>query len=56
MKRYRVRVTERHVDYVWITAEDRDLARDQAHVVAECVYESLDDCEIVDEQDVYNEE
>lgn len=47
MKTYRVKVTEKHSDYVWVDAEDEEQAKIKAVELAECEYESLYDCEIV---------
>ena len=56
MKRYRVKVTEKHVDYVWLTAPTSDIAEDRAHVYAECEYDCLYDCEVVDSEELTDEE
>jgi len=52
MKRYKVRVVESHVDYVWIEAPTAREAADLAPALSECNYECLYDCEIVDEEDI----
>ena len=49
MTTYRVKVTEKHCDYVWVKASSRDEARELAPAEAECEYELLYDCEIVEE-------
>ena len=49
MKKYRVKVTEKHSDYVWVEAESASEAEDLAPQEAECQYESLYDCEVVEE-------
>lgn len=52
MKEYRVKVTEKHVDYVWVKAESQEEAKKKAVEEAECEYECLYDCEIVAEEDI----
>ena len=52
MKEYRVKVTEKHCDYVWVKAESRDEALEKAPSLAECEYELLYDYEIVEEIEV----
>ena len=52
MKEYRVKVTEKHVDYVWVKAESSVEAKDRAHALSECEYDVLYDCEIVSENDI----
>lgn len=52
LKEYRVKVTEKHSDYVWITAASPEEAKDRAHELSECEYECLYDCEIVGEQEI----
>lgn len=51
MKDYRVKVTEKHCDHVWVKADSREEALSKAHGYAECEYECLYDCEIVEEDD-----
>jgi hypothetical protein len=41
MKRFRVKVVEKHSDYVWVDAVTAEEAEDKAHELAECEYESL---------------
>ena len=41
MKRFRVKVVEHHIDYVWITAETASEAEDMAPAEAECEYDVL---------------
>ena len=38
MRRYRVEVTERHVEYVWVDAESEEEAEDKAVEFAECEF------------------
>ena len=54
MKRYRVKVTEKHSDYVWVEAESSSEAKDLAPSYADCKYESLYDCEVVEEEGLDN--
>lgn len=51
-KRYRVKVTEKHSDYVWVEAESASEAKDNAHQLAICEFECLYDCEVVGEEDL----
>lgn len=50
-KRYRVKVTEKHVDHVWIVAASADDAKALAPEFAECEFDSVYDCEVVAEED-----
>lgn len=50
-KEYRVKVTEKHVDYVWVKAKSAEEACGKAHELSECEYEQLYDCEVVQESD-----
>ena len=52
MKEYRVKVTEKHCDYVWVKAESRDEALEKAARLAECEYELLYDGEIMEEMEI----
>ena len=52
MKEYRVKVTEKHCDYVWVKAESRDEALEKAPRLAECEYELLYDAEIMEEMEI----
>lgn len=52
MKKYRVKVTEKHTDYVWVDASSRGEAERLAPEFAECEYEILYDCEIIEEEGV----
>ena len=45
--RYRVKVTEKHVDYVWVDASSEEEAKELAPHDAMCEFECLHDCEIV---------
>jgi len=51
-KQYRVKVTEKHVDYVWVTASSRKEAEDSAHARAECEFDCLYDCQVVKTEEV----
>ncbi len=51
MKEYRVKVTELHTDHVWIKAESEEDAKELAHNYAECEYETLYDCEVMEERE-----
>lgn len=54
-KKYRVKITEKHVDYVWVyvwvEADSREEACNLAPARAECEYELLWACEVVEEDD-----
>lgn len=52
MKEYRVKVTEKHSDYVWVKAESEEEAKDKAQELSCCEYECLYDCEIVAEEEI----
>lgn len=52
MKEYRVKVTEKHSDYVWVKADSAEEAKNKSVELAECEYELLYDCEVVEEQDI----
>jgi hypothetical protein len=41
MKKFRVKVVEKHSDFVWVEAETAEDAESEAHKFAECNYESL---------------
>ena len=41
MKKFRIKVVEKHSDFVWVEAETAEEAEDKAHNFAECEYESL---------------
>lgn len=44
---YRVKVTEKHSDYVWVDAESAEEAKRIAPEHAQCEFECLYDCEVV---------
>ena len=46
-KQYRVKVTEKHVDYVWVTASSRKEAEDSAIANSSCEYDCVYDAEII---------
>jgi hypothetical protein len=52
MKEYRVKVTEKHSDYVWVKAKSREEALAKAPDEANCEFECLYDCEVVEEEDL----
>lgn len=52
MKVYRVKVIEMHSDYVWVEAESAEEAKSMAPEIAECEYEALHDCEVVEEREL----
>ncbi len=45
--KYRVKVTEKHCDYVWIEADSAEEAKRVAPQEANCEFECLYDCEVV---------
>jgi len=49
-KEYRVKVIEKHVDYVWVTASSAEDAESQAHEFSECQFDSLYSCEVVENE------
>lgn len=51
--RYRVKVTEKHSDYVWVDAESEEEAMRLAPKYAHCEFECVYDCEIagMDDED-----
>lgn len=49
MKQYRVKVTEKHSDVVWVDANTRSEALSMAPAIAECEFECVYDCEILEE-------
>jgi hypothetical protein len=51
MKVYRVKVTEKHVDYVWVKANSPEEAKDLAMAESFCEFECVYDCEIMTEED-----
>lgn len=48
LKEYRIRVTEKHTDFVWVTAESAEQAKDAAQAVSECEFECVYDCEVIE--------
>jgi len=52
MKEYRVKVTEKHSGYVWVTASSAEEAKKKAVDLAECEYELLYDLKVVEEQEI----
>lgn len=52
MKKYTVKVTEKHSDYIWVTADSAEEAKNKAVELADCEYECLYDCEVVEEQEI----
>lgn len=44
---YRVKVTEKHSDYVWVEADSAEEAKRLAPEEAQCEFECLYDCEVV---------
>lgn len=51
-KKYGVMVIEKHSDCVWVDAESDEEAKRLALPLAECEFEHLSACEIVDEIDI----
>ena len=52
MKEYRVKVTEKHSDHVWVKANSAEEAKELAPEYSECEFECLYDCEVVAEEDL----
>ncbi len=52
MKEYRVKVTEKHCDYVLVKASSAEEARKKAVEEANCEYELLYDVEVLYEQEI----
>lgn len=52
MKEYRVKVIEKHSDYVFVTAASAEEALEKAPSEAYCEFECLYDCEIIDEREI----
>lgn len=46
---YRIKVTEKHCDYVWVEAGSAEEAEDMAHEFSECEYELLYSAEFTGE-------
>ena len=51
MTTYRVKVTEKHSDFVWVEAKTKEEACEKAPGFAHCEYECLYDCEVVSEEE-----
>ena len=51
MATYRVKVTEKHSDYVWVEADSDEQAKDIAHGYSHCEFECLYDCEIISKEE-----
>ena len=47
--KYRVKVTEKHSDYVWVDANTQEEAKHKAIELAVCEFECFYDCEIADQ-------
>ena len=47
--KYRVKVTEKHSDYVWVDANSREDAKRLAMFEANCEFECIYSCEVVNE-------
>jgi hypothetical protein len=45
--KYRVKVTEKHTDHVWVEADNEIEACDKAIPLAECEFECVYDSEVV---------
>jgi len=52
MKRYQVKVIEKHTDIVFVDAESRLEAMNNAPAKAECEFACLYDCEIIGEEEI----
>ena len=52
MKRYRIKVIEKHSDIVEIDAESKEEAEDVAVLMAETQYELLYDTEVLSEEEI----
>lgn len=52
MKEYRVMVIERHIDYVWITAESKEEAESIAHNESQCDFHLLEEVVAVEEHEI----
>ena len=50
MKRFRVKVTERYVDYVWVECKTASEAESMAIEQAECVFDCVLDSEVIREE------
>ena len=47
MNSYKVKVIEKHSDYVWVKADTEEEAKDKAMMESECEFEFVYDCEII---------
>lgn len=47
--RYRIKVVEKHSDYVWVEASSSSEAEEKAHELAQCEFESLYSAEFTGE-------
>jgi len=56
MKEYRVKVTEKHCDYVWVKANSEYEATRKAPRLAKCKFDVLYDSEVVEERDIQHSE
>ena len=52
MKEYRVKVTEKHSDYVWVKAESKEEAEEMAIDESLCEFECVYDSEVVEENEL----
>ena len=52
MKIYRVKVTEKHSDFVSVEAESKEQAEQKAIDIAECKFECVYDCEVVSSEEI----
>jgi hypothetical protein len=55
IREYRVKVTEKHSDFVWVKAESEQEALDGALALAECEFECLYDCEVFEVNEIGDE-
>ncbi len=53
MKEYRVKVTEEHIDYVWVEAESKAEALERAIHKSDCHFDCVSKAEIVDGVEFY---
>lgn len=47
-KKYKVKVVEKHCDYVWVEADSAEEAEDKAISEAECMFELVYSSEVVE--------
>lgn len=52
MKKYMVKVTEKHTDIVLVDAESRDEAKKKAVELSECDFDCVYDSEIIREEEI----